>query len=113
MSGGAAKQDLASAVFTAVYASREQRLLRVLAVVLLSLRHAVRGIVFSWPLYFVALLPFLLPVESGWWIILFIFPAIIVSLTILVKGVKDDYQEEIAGKLLEGRPLIKILWWGL
>jgi hypothetical protein len=84
-----------------------------LAIVFLSLRHAVRGIIFSWPLYFIALVPFLMPVDAGWWMLLFVFPALLVSLVILIKGVKDDYAESVSGQILKGHELIKILWWGM
>jgi hypothetical protein len=103
--------DLAEAVFKSVYGSKEQRGFRVIAIALLCLRHGVRGIVFSWPLYFIALVPVLIPVEAGWWVVLLVFPALLVSLAILVKGVRDDYAITISGRILKGDELIKILWW--
>jgi hypothetical protein len=109
----AATTDLKNAVFHSVYFSREQRRFRLAAIVLLSLRHAVRGIIFSWPLYFIALVPFLMPIDAGWWIVLFVFPALLVSMVILVKGVKDDYAGSVSGQILKGQELIKILWWGI
>jgi hypothetical protein len=103
--------DLESAVFHAVYNSFEQRRLRLMAIILLGLKHGLRGIVFSWPLYFIALLPFLLPDEAGWWIVLFVFPALAVSGYILLKGVREDYMELIVGQILKANKLINILWW--
>ena len=105
--------DLKDTVHGSVYGSRQQRRFRLYAFMLLCLRHGVRGIVLSWPLYFVALIPLLMPVEPGWWVVLFVFPAALVSVVILVKGVNDDYAVAITGNLLEGKELLKILWWGM
>lgn len=102
--------SLESAVFNAVYRSAEQRRLRMLAVVLLSLKHALRGILFSWPLYFIALVPFLIPAEAGWWIVLFVFPALLVSGYILLMGLREEYAECISGKLLQSSGLTELLW---
>ena len=108
---GTTTNELESAVFRTVYNSFEQRRLRLMAILLLSLKHGLRGIIFSWPLYFIALLPFLLPDEAGWWIVLFVFPALVVSGYILLKGVREDYRELIVGQILRANKLINILWW--
>jgi len=103
-------ESLESAVFKAVYRSAEQRRLRLLAVVLLSMKHALRGVLFSWPLYFIALVPFLVPAEAGWWMVLFVFPALLVSAYILLMGLREEYAEFISGKLLQSSGLIQLLW---
>lgn len=102
--------NLESAVFRAVYGSREQRGLRLIALLILSLKHGLRGILFSWPLYFIALVPLLAPVEIGLWVVLFIFPAVLVSGYILFMGVREEYAESIVGKILKVNRLIKVLW---
>lgn len=102
--------DIEAAVFKSVYGSREQRQLRLLAMGLLVLKHGLRGFLFSWPLYFIALVPFLVPAETGWWVVLFIFPAVLVSGHILLMGLRDDYSEYITNKLLSSEKLTQILW---
>jgi len=103
--------DLEAAVFQAVYNSFEQRRLRVTAIILLSIKHGMRGVIFSWPLYFIALVPFLLPSEAGWWVVLFVFPALLVSGSILFRGVREDYALLVAGQLLKADQILRILWW--
>jgi len=103
--------EIETAVFRVVYDSSEQRSLRLAAILLLGLKHSLRGILFSWPLYFIAMVPFLLPDEAGLWLVLFVFPALIVSGYILLKGVREDYVEYIAGQILKADKLITILWW--
>ena len=103
--------DLAPATFSAEYVSRQQRGFRLIALILLCLRHGLRGVVLAWPLYFTALIPLLTPVQAGWWIILFVFPAALVSLSILISGVWHDYLKMICGQLLNANGLIEILWW--
>ena len=48
---GAGKHPLRQAVFRSVYASREQRRRRLFAALLLTGKHTLRGLLFSWPLY--------------------------------------------------------------
>ena len=103
--------DLHEQVSGRVYESKRQRMFRVYAFVLLCLRHAVRAIILSWPLYFVALTPFLMPFELAWGTLFFVFPALLVSLVILLKGVSSEYAAVVSGRLLKGREIIKILWW--
>jgi len=103
--------DIETAVFQVVYNSLEQRRLRLVAMLLLSLKHGLRGVVFSWPLYFIALMPFLLPGEIGWWVVIFVFPALLVSGSILFRGVREDYAESVAGQLLKADKILRILWW--
>ena len=105
-----AKNDLEAAVFQSVYASGEQRRLRLLAMTLLALKHGVRGVLFSWPLYFLALVPFLIPADTGWWVVLFVFPAVLVSGNILLMGVREEYAELVSGKLLKSSGLSELLW---
>ena len=102
--------DIESAVFNAVYQSTEQRWLRLMAMALLVLKHGLRGILFSWPLYFVALVPFLIPADTGWWVVLFIFPAILVSGNILIIGLREERSEYVANKLLSLEKLQEMLW---
>lgn len=102
--------DLESAVFLAVYQSRQQRLARLLATALLSIKHAIRGILFSWPLYLLALLPLALEDLAGWWVVVFLLPAVIISGYILGKGIREDYSEKIAGSILKRQHFRNLFW---
>lgn len=45
------RHELATAVFQSVYQFRAQRTRRWLAALILALKHILRGLLFSWPLY--------------------------------------------------------------
>ena len=49
------RNDFERGVFLAIYNSRQQRLHRVLARVILGCKHGLRGLLFSWPLYLLPL----------------------------------------------------------
>jgi len=55
------KHELAQAVFRSVYNSHGQRQRRWLAALLLAAKHTLRGLLFSWPLYLMALGGFYAP----------------------------------------------------
>lgn len=55
------KNDFERGVFLAVYNSRKQRHHRLAAGTALALKHALRGVLFSWPLYLLALAAFAVP----------------------------------------------------
>ena len=107
------KNDPEAAVFKSVYESSEQRRLRLLALLMLGCKHGIRGVILSWPLYFLALLPFLIPVENGWWVLLFVFPALLVSGNILLMGVLEEYTELVRGKLIKSSGLAELFWGDL
>ena len=102
--------ELTQAVFDAAYGSRRQRRLRVLLTLLLGGKHALRGLLFSWPLYLLSLAGLALPGQYAWAFLLLLFPAVWVSGAILRKGLREDYEAQIRGRLLLPRDLRWILF---
>lgn len=91
---------LARAVFRSVYASRAQRRRRLLAGLLLGVKHTLRGMLFIWPLYLMAVAGFFVPATIGVFLWLLVIPGIGLSLYILARGVCDDYRGCVAGRML-------------
>ena len=95
------RNDFERGVFLNLYNSRPQRLRRVIARIILAVKHGLRGTLFSWPLY---LLPF-----AAWsfkatylpLILLLLIPGIYISAVILVRGVREDYEHYVEGYLLQ------------
>jgi hypothetical protein len=101
--------ELSRAVFEAAYASRPQRRLRAAAIALLVLKHALRGILFSWPLYLLAAAALALPGGWRWLFVALALPALAVSASILRRGVKEDFREQVLGRILDRTDLRRIL----
>jgi membrane protein implicated in regulation of membrane protease activity len=101
--------DFSRAVFGAAYASRPQRRLRAAAIALLILKHGLRGILFSWPLYLLAAATLALPGGWRWLFGVLALPALAVSAHILRRGVKDDVREQVSGRILGRADLGKII----
>lgn len=95
------KNDFERGVFLVVYNSRKQKLRRLLAAMFLSLKHGLRGLLFSWPLYLLALAATTLPGQASWVFIVLLVPAVMVSWRILSRGIREDYQTMIEGSLLQ------------
>lgn len=93
--------ELTQAVFDAAYASRPQRNLRLLFGALLILKHTLRGLLFSWPLYLLSLAGLALPGAHAWAFLLLLIPALMVSGYILKKGLREDYRVVVDGRLLK------------
>ena len=106
------KNDFERGVFLAVYNSRKQRLHRLFAAVILSIKHILRGLLFSWPLYLLALAAYAVPGASAWVFILLLLPAIYVSWIILSKGIREDYENLINGYILRSGYLGRMLFHG-
>ncbi len=102
--------EFTQAVFDAAYASRRQRSLRLLFSALLILKHVLRGLVFSWPLYLLSAAGLALPGQYAWAFLLLLIPAVWVSGTILKKGLHEDYAAHVRGKLLALRDLRRVLF---
>ena len=105
-------QHQSDSYFDDAYCSLRQRHYRLLAIVLLGLRHAMRAIVIAWPFYLLAIVPVVMPVTFGWWVVFFLAPAVAVLIASLYRGVTRDYRALISGRLLQGSKLHKLLWWG-
>lgn len=93
--------DLARAVFDAVYRSTTQHSLRLLFGGLLVLKHTLRGFGFSWPLYLLSLAGLVFPGEYAWLFFLLLIPALIVSGAILLLGLSEEYRETVHGRILK------------
>jgi hypothetical protein len=106
------QHELAQAVFRSVYNSHEQRHRRWLAALLLTAKHTLRGLLFSWPLYLMALGGFYapLPVNVMLWAIA--VPGIGLSLAILARGVRAEYRERVSGRIQKRGDLARLLKGG-
>jgi hypothetical protein len=102
---------LVHAVFQSIYRSRAQRGLRFAAVALLFVRHGLRGFLFSWPLYVLAVAG----LYSSGWLRLFCWslavPGIALSLHVLLRGLREEYAARVVGRLLARADLGR-LWRG-
>ncbi|UCB54106.1 MAG: hypothetical protein JSW45_09095 [Thiotrichales bacterium] len=58
------KNEFERGVFLVLYDSAEQKFYRIVAITALILKHALRGILFSWPLYILALAAYAVPGSS-------------------------------------------------
>jgi hypothetical protein len=92
--------EFTRAVFDAVYNSRAQLGLRFLFGSLLALKHILRGLAFSWPLYLLSSAGLVLPGKYAWLFLLLLIPALMVSGSILLMGLSEEYQEKVSGRLL-------------
>jgi hypothetical protein len=93
--------DFERAVFLAVYNSPRQRLHRAVARVLLGLKHGLRGVLFSWPLYLLPVAATLLQATYLPLIALLLLPGLAVSGVILRRGVREDYARFVNGVILQ------------
>jgi len=94
------RNEFERGVFLSVYNSRAQRMRRLVARVILGLKHGLRGTLFSWPLYLLPLAawsfkPAYLPL-----ILLLLIPGVYISWVILVRGVREDYANYVEGFIL-------------
>ncbi|MEN8175329.1 MAG: hypothetical protein ABFS23_06180 [Pseudomonadota bacterium] len=93
-----------------LYRSAEQRRRRRGIVVALGIKHGLRGILFSWPLYLVGVAALLVPAESAPWLGVFLLPGVWLSVVILRRGVRDDYRQYVKGVILKPGALRHILF---
>jgi hypothetical protein len=94
------RNDFERGVFLSVYNSRTQRLRRHIALVVLGLKHGLRGTLFSWPLYLLPLAAWSLKASYLPLILLLLVPGVYVSWVILVRGVREDYANHVEGLIL-------------
>ena len=97
-------------IFLAVYKSPIQQLHRIFAATALTIKHALRGIIFSWPLYMLTIAAYAVPASSKLLFILLLIPTIYVSWVILSRGVKEDYENLVNGYILRPGYLGRILF---
>lgn len=111
-SGLTLMDELTQAVFDAAYHSRPQRSLRLLFGTLLILKHTLRGLLFSWPLYLLSAAGLALPGNFGWAFALLLIPGVAVSGYILTKGLREDYRAFVRGRLLKRGDVRRALFGG-
>ena len=93
------RNDFERGVFMALYTSPRQRVHRAIAHLLLGLKHGVRGILFSWPLYLLPLAAWLLQARYLP-LILLLLPGVMISGAILRRGIREDYARLVDGTIL-------------
>lgn len=113
--------ELQRGVAEALYRSGEQRIRRSTATTLLGLKHTLRGVLFSWPLYLLGLASFALPpgepsgehwIDSRWLLLILLLPAVAVSFSILRRGIREDYCKGIHNTLLDWQDVRQLLLKG-
>jgi len=106
------KNDFERGVFQVVYDSRKQRWNRSSALLVLIIKHVLRGMLFSWPLYLLALAAYSIPDTSILLVLILLLPAMYVSWAILSRGVKEDYITIVDGYLLRSGYLGRMIFHG-
>lgn len=106
------RDDFERGVFMALYTSRRQRLRRGIARLLLGLKHGLRGILFSWPLYLLPLAAWLLQARYLPLIALLLLPGVVISGAILRRGVHEDYARLVDGFILRPGYAARLLFPG-
>lgn len=104
------KNEFERGVFLVVYQSPKQKRHRIVAATALTVKHAFRGILFSWPLYLLTLAAYAVPGSSKLLFILLLIPGICVSWVILSRGVKEDYENLVDGYILRSGYLGRMLF---
>jgi len=107
---GEIKNEFERGVFLVLYDSPKQKLHRIAATIALVIKHALRGILFSWPLYLLTLAAYAVPGSSKLLFILLLMPGIYVSWVILSRGVKEDYENLVDGYILKPGYLGRMLF---
>ena len=90
------------AVFLAVYQSREQRMRRFIAMLVLLVKHLLRGLIIIWPIYVVMLAALVFPeLRHYLWYFLTLLPGLFIWLMIYLKGARLEYKKYVNGFILE------------
>lgn len=104
--------ELERAICEQLYRSPGQQWQRRLLTLLLGIKHSVRGLLFSWPLYLLGLAAVTLPESDAAWLGLLFLPAILVSFLILRRGIASDYRRFVHRVLLKPGAMRHVLWPG-
>ena len=99
-------------VFLCIYNSPRQRVHRAAARTLLVIKHGLRGILFSWPLYLLPLAAWLLHARHLPLILLLLLPGLVISGVILRRGVRADYARLVEGCILRSGYPVRLLFPG-
>jgi hypothetical protein len=92
--------EFEAGIFMAAYGSAQQKRRRALALALLAVKHTLRGLLFSWPAYVLALAAFHSTHAHALAFLLLLIPALLLSAVILARGVRDDYRSRVRHVLL-------------
>lgn len=106
------RSEFEQAIFQAAYDSRQQRLWRRMAMAVLVFKHGIRGLLFSWPAYVLALAIAQSSSFHAMTFLVMLVPAVILSLFLLVRGVRDDYQLGVENVLLRKGFMRMLIWPG-
>jgi len=106
------KNDFERGVFLVVYNSPKQRFHRSMAAVILAIKHILRGLLFSWPLYLLVLAAYSIPGSSILLVLFLLLPAVYVSWKILSRGIVEDYKTMVEGYLLRSGYLGRMIFHG-
>lgn len=94
------RNDFERGVFMSVYNSRRQRAHRTCARIILGIKHGLRGVLFSWPLYLLPLAAWVLQTRYLPVIAVLLLPGLYLSGMILRRGVREDYARYVDGFIL-------------
>lgn len=96
------EDEFRRAVFLAVYQSRQQRMRRVTAMLVLLLKYLLRGLIILWPIYVVFLAVLVFPnVRQYLWYFLVLLPGLFIWIIIYLKGARLEYKSYVTGFILE------------
>ena len=95
------RNEFERGVFLSLYNSPTQRLRRHIARLILAIKHGLRGTLFSWPLYLLPLAAWSLKATYLPLILILLLPGVYISGVILVRGVREDYNNYVEGFLLQ------------
>jgi len=104
--------ELERAVCEAMYRSAAQRRRRWEAWVALALKHALRGVLFSWPLYLLGAAALVVPGRLSLMLLLLFLPGLWIAGFILSTGVREDYARYVHRVVLRPGALRHILFPG-
>lgn len=102
--------ELERAICETLYRSKKQIARRRWVTLLLGIKHTLRGLLFSWPLYLLGIAALSLPLSNTAWLALLFVPGIVVSFLILRRGISEDYRRFIHRVLLKPGAARHVLW---
>jgi len=94
------RNEFERGVFLSIYNSPAQRLHRQIACLVLGLKHGLRGTLFSWPLYLLPLAAWSFKPDYLPLILILLIPGVYMSGVILLRGVREDYDNYVEGYIL-------------
>lgn len=101
------QHELERAIFLSLYQSSKQRFFRLLGIILMTVKHGVRGLLYVWPL---TLLLFIeLPGYWQWAKLILLLLAAAAWTRFIFSSVKDDYQRFLQNRILEMNKIYRVL----